>query len=304
MNMHRSLWLALPFAFLLPLGCNGAAEPGQETEASETAAAVAPAPAAEAAATAATPVAATRGHRHGRARGPARMLFRAARDLDLSDAQRTTIDNLAAQLHGDHTAAHTRRLALRNALADGVRAGDVDPTVLAPLETGTGTGRQARIERETTALDGLWATLEPAQRTALVASVRARQAEHAARWAAHRSQEGETAGGRGQRWLAHLTDLLGLDATQQETVSGILASAHPEPAAMQTWFAQMKSREEALLTAFQSDAFDASKLALSSPTGAHVGGEQRHVQFLAQLVPILEPDQRDTLASSMETEQN
>jgi hypothetical protein len=301
MNVHRSLWLALPFAFLLPLGCNGGGEPGQEAEGSETAAAAAPAPAPT---TAAVPVATTQGHRHGHHRGAAHMLFRAARDLDLSDAQRTTIDSLAAQLHGDRTAESSRHQAMRTALAESVRAGKVDVSALAPAETAAaGTGRQAHIARETTALNGLWAALEPAQRQALVASVQERQTERAERWASRRA-EGKAAGGWGQQRLAHLTAKLGLDASQQTAVSGILTSDRPAPAVMQARHAQMKSRNAALLTAFQSDSFDATTLIGTPPSGSGVSPAQRHVQFLAQLVPILRTDQRETLATSIETRQN
>jgi hypothetical protein len=287
MNVRRSLWLALPFAFLLPLGCNTAAETGEAGATAEAA------PAAVAA-----PAAATQGLRRRHARGPAHMLLHAARALDLEDAQRTTIDNLSAQLRGAGTSASNGHQAISAALAAGVRAGNVDLSVIEPLQVAAGAARQARAQRQTAALNGLWAALEPEQRQALVANVRAR----AASWASHR-QDRQPAGGWAQQRLARLTNQLGLDASQQEAVAGLMASNRPTPAAMQALHVEMQNRHEALLTAFEGDAFDASTLDLTAPLAAKLGPAQ-HAQFLAQLVPILQADQRETLAESMETAQN
>ena len=289
MNVHRSLWLALPIAFLLPLGCNNAAGTGQETDPSVAATAQAEAPAA-----------APQGHHHRRHGGLASMMFHAAHKLDLTGTQRSTIDGLATQMRGgDHAAEASSRHAMRAALVQGVRAGNVDLAALQPMEASAATARQARAERRATALNGLWAALQPAQRTALVASVREHQAKRAAHWANH---EGEhTPGSFAQKRLAHLTTQLGLDAAQQTAVGNLLAKGESAtPAAREARHAQMKAHREAFLSAFQGDAFDASKLQLSS--GREGIGQSRRAEFLAQLVPILRADQRETLASSMEKE--
>jgi hypothetical protein len=294
MNVHRSLWLALPIAFLLPLGCNSAAETGESPEA------VAAAPGAEAAAAPVAPVAQA-GHHHGRHhRGPASMMLHAARGLDLTDAQRATIDGLSAQLHerAGERAAHQ---AMHAALVQGVRAGSIDLARVAPSQAASDQARQAHAAREAAALDGLYAALQPAQRQALVAGVRARQAEGAARWAAHR-EEGQAGQGHGQQRLAHLTAQLGLDAAQQQSVAGLLAQDRPAPAAMQARHQEMKARTEALLTAFAGTSFAAGNLDLAPPAEGKMG-PAGHAQFLAQLVPILRADQRETLAASMEKQE-
>jgi Spy/CpxP family protein refolding chaperone len=290
MNVQRSLWLALPLALLFAVGCNDAAPTGQTAEP------VAAAPAA------AAPVAET-GHRHGRHhfQGPARMLFRAARSLDLGDAQKATIQQLAQQLRGER-GQRGEQGAARTALIEGVRAGSVDLARVESLQTASGQARQARREREATALNGLWAALQPDQRAAVVATVRERQAARAARWAA-KKQEARAPGEWQANKLARLTNQLGLDTAQQSNVQALLAQGdHPTAAAMHAQHAQMKERNEALLTAFAGDAFDANKLDLSPAFAGKAAFGQHRAQFLAQLVPILRADQREKLASSMESE--
>jgi hypothetical protein len=180
-----------------------------------------------------------------------------------------------------------------------VRAGNVDLVKLAPLQAAASTAHQARAARESSVLNGLYAALEPAQRQALVDTVRERQAEHATRWASHR-QEAEANGGFGQQRLAHLTSELGLDAAQQQQVQALMAN-RPAPAVMSARHEAMKERNAALLTAFTGDAFDAATFA--PPVEAQMGPAQ-HAQFLAKLVPILTAGQRETLAASMEKPQN
>jgi hypothetical protein len=170
------------------------------------------------------------------------------------------------------------------------------------MQAAATTAQQARTARQATALNGLWAALQPAQRTALVASVHEQQAKRAARWAAHEN-DAQAAGTWQEKRLAHLTTQLGLDANQQVAVGNLLAKGQSAtPATMQARHAEMQAKREALLTAFQGDAFDASKLDLAAGRGAGMG--QARAEFLAQLVPILRADQRETLASSMEKARN
>ncbi len=296
MNVHRSLWLALPFALMLPLGCAQNTGTGQASEA----AVGEPAAAAE-------PVAATHAHQHGRHhhRGAAAQMFRAARELDLTQDQRSTIEQLAQGLRGEH-AGRAQNQAMRAALVEGVRAGAIDMTKVAPLQTANDQARQAYVARQATALDGLWSALQPAQREALVASVRARQSARAAHWAEkkqERAQEGQTASGWQQQRLAHLTTELSLDASQQQAVAGLLASRQTKtPEQRASFHAQAKARNDALLTAFASDSFEANNLDLAPAAGPRMGWAQHRAEFLSQLVPILRADQRETLASSMENE--
>jgi hypothetical protein len=293
MNVHRSLWLALPLAFLLPVGCNGAAETGQASEGVAAEAEAVPG------AVAATPPGHAQNHwRHHPS--AVRQMLHAASSLDLSDAQKASIDNLSSQLHAEHTAPPAEQVAMHTALVQGVRAGNVDLVKLAPLQAAASTAHQARAAREASVLNGLYAALEPAQRQALVSIVQERQAERAARHASRR-EEAEANGGFGQQRLAHLTSELGLDAAQQAQVQSLMAN-RPAPGAMSAQHEAMKERNAAMLTAFTGDGFDATKFEAPAPAAGEMGPAQ-HAQFLAKLVPILTAGQRETLATSMESHQ-
>jgi hypothetical protein len=287
MNVQRTLWLALPLALLFPVGCNDNTGAGQSAEA------VAAAPAAQE-----TP-AAREGRHHGRHhQDAAHMLFHAARALDLTDAQRSTIDQLSKQLRGGR-GARGEQGAAHAALVEGVRAGNVDVARIESLQGAAGQARQAHLAREATALNGLWSTLQPAQRAAVVAQVREKLAERAARWEG-RKHEARSAADWQKQKLAHLTSQLDLDAAQQASVEGILAKGEqPSPAAMQAHREEAKKRNDALLTAFAGDSFDATKLDLSPSTEGRMGFAHHRTEFLAQLVPVLRADQREKLASSM-----
>jgi Spy/CpxP family protein refolding chaperone len=290
MNVQRSLWLALPLALVFAVGCNDATPTGQAAE-----------PVAEAPAGAAAPAAeAGHHHKHHRHQGPARMLFRAARSLDLADGQRATIDQLAQQLRGERGAGRGQQGAARTALVEGVRAGNVDLAKVESLQAASGQAREAHREREAAALNGLWAALQPAQRTAVVASVREKMAQREARWA-NKKHQAKPAGEQQKERLARLTNQLDLDAAQQSTVQGLLAAETPAPATMQARREETKQRNDALLTAFAGASFDAKQLLAPAGEGRPAFGNQR-AAFIAKLVPVLRADQREKLASSMEGE--
>jgi len=279
MSLRRSLSLALALPILMaPLGCKDSAPPPPATTA--TAEAVqAPAPAAPTA-TAAAHHGKWKG-RHGR--GIVGTMFRAAHQLELTEPQKATLDKLAEQLHGERGGPPGELKDYHTALVAQVRAGKIETAKLDPLQAAADKARAAQKDREAEALNGLYAALDPAQRKALVAGVRARQAEHPAR-------AGEP---DPKRRLEHLTKQLDLDAAQQKRVQAVLATEVPPPAAD-----EMKTRTDAVLTAFEADGFDARKLELG-PAAAAKGAAQ-HAQFLAALLPILKPEQREKLAAGME----
>ncbi len=311
MSLHRAPRLALALAFpiaLLPLACGNS---GGETSpaGTATAEAVKP-PVATAAPTAATTAqsAVEHGREHGRARrgGIAGMMLSAAHDLTLKDAQQTTVAKLTEQLHAGGEAPSGEGKAYHTALAAQVRAGKIDTAKLDVLQAAMDKGMQAHKDKEAEALNGLYAALEPAQRKALVAAVRAKQAERAAK-SEHKAEVAKlTDADRAKRRLDHLTKQLGLDAAQQKSVAAALAKA-PPPAGGDTGREEMKKHGDAVLTAFEADGFDAKKLeaapaAPTAPTTAKkpLGPMAEHAQLLAILVPLLKPEQREKLAAGME----
>jgi Spy/CpxP family protein refolding chaperone len=244
--------------------------------------------------------------------GPSGMLFQAARALDLSDDQKTRIEAAEKIAHGGPTDAS--RDAMKNAAKDlhtdlvaGIRAGKVDTSKLEP--------RYAAVEKiigdsqtkQAEALNALHDALDTTQRRAVTANVRAKQAMREEKMAHREGMDGGAAMGGADGGKAHwtskrsfdrLTHGLELDVDQQKKVDALVANedaakaAHPDGA-------ELKKSVEAMLTAFDKDTFDAKKLDALDVKKARAPMEQE-ARLVAQLVPILKPEQREKLAAKME----
>ena len=119
--------------------------------------------------------------------------------------------------------------------------------------------------------------------------------------ATSRGGPAESASDRQREHLDRLTRDLDLDSTQQQQVAAILA-AQPAPAESREENAQ---HADALFQAFESDAFDgatAIETASPSPIATVYDHVQRKVEVISQMLPILRPGQRETLASLIETQ--
>jgi Spy/CpxP family protein refolding chaperone len=300
MSLNRVSWLALGIT-VLPLGC---AKSGPESAPISTQSApVVQAPVLSAP-TSRSSAFAQRRMDHGPGRGGVtEMMLHAARELDLKDPQKSAIEKLQQQLAPDEKGPPNEFREYQVALAAGVRAGKIDPAKLAPLQANLEKAMQARKDKEAAALNGLYAALEPPQRKALVASVRAKQTEREAH-----AQEKKAEGAKptptdwNKRRLERMTKEMELDATQQKSVEALLAKGdQPPPATMDSMRDEMKKRTDALLTAFEADTFDATKMELS-PMAPKKPGEatDKHVQQLSLLLPILKPEQREKLAVRLE----
>src|SRR5262249_17889158 len=145
--------------------------------------------------------------------------------------------------------------------------------------------QKARQDKEAEALNGLYAALEPAQRKAVAAAIRAK----------HTEREGKHAAPNPKQRLEHLTKQIDLDAGPQKKVEALLSK--DKEGAEEAAHQEMKKHAEAVLAAFEGDGFDAKKLEV--PPGAGKKGMAAHVQFLGALLPILKPEQRDKLVAAM-----
>lgn len=247
-----------------------------------------------------------RGPGHG---GPSAMLFQAARSLDLKDHQKAKID--AAEKTAHEGAGEASREAIKEAakglhtdLVAGIKAGKIDAAKLEPRYAAIEKVAAAAHAKEAEALNALHAALDATQRKATVANVRAKQALREEKMA-HRGNKDDAGadGGAGKgfgekRSLGRLTRGLVLDADQQKKVDAIAAKdegkgGHPD-------LTEMKKSVEALLGAFEKDTFDATKVNAFDAKKARVPMEQE-TKVLAQLVPILKPEQREKLAAKMES---
>ena len=281
------------FVWLFPLAlaaaaCNGGTEgatPGATNAPGTTAATAAP-PHEE------------RGERGGA--DPTNALLRATDGLQLTDAQKATIHSLEEQLEANERDTGAAFKALRSNLAAQVRAGAIDQARVQADENTAAAALQTHIAKEADTINGLHGALDPSQRKAAVAAVRAKQAGHV------EAQPGAgtappSADEIAKKRLDRMTRELGLDAAQQQQVASLLAA---QPAPKEPHGDERRHRMDALLTAFEADTFDA-KTAVPAPPMAPGDmireGTDREVAFLTKLLPILRPDQREKLASGMES---
>jgi Spy/CpxP family protein refolding chaperone len=246
--------------------------------------------------------------------GPSVMLFQAARALDLKDEQKAKVD--AAEKTAHAGASDASRDAMKTATKDlhddlvaGIKAGKVDTSKLEPRYAALEKIVAERHAKEAEALTALHAALDVTQRKAVTTNVRAKQAAREAKMA-HRDGAGGGAGmdggapdgGKGIWTSKHsvdrLTRGLDLDADQQKKVDALVAkedavkTARPDPA-------DMKKNVEAMLAAFEKDAFDAKKLDAFDAKKVRAPMEQE-TRLLVALVPILKPEQREKLVAKME----
>jgi Spy/CpxP family protein refolding chaperone len=232
------------------------------------------------------------------------MLLRAARDLELKEAQKNTLAKLQQDLRGEQpTGPGPEFKEYQSALVASVRGGKIDTTKLAPLKAAMDKSIQARRGKETAVLNGLYAMLEPQQRKTLVAAVRAKQAEREAQDGARKHNAATPSEADGsKRRLEKLTGELGLDASQQKSVESLIArDKHADPPDAGAAREHMKKRTDAVLAAFEGDGFDAAKVDLSTAPDRKMGESMdRRERFLSQLLPLLKPEQREKLAASMD----
>jgi Spy/CpxP family protein refolding chaperone len=300
MIRNRSLWAVLPIAWMV--GCQANVSDGTATATTATPASpVAAQPTPVVAATVATNAHQGFGP-HG---GPVTAFLHAAHGLTLTASQQGSLDTLEATLRADDDAIHTAMKAFHADLSAGVKAGALDTTKLGTESAAVDRAMADHRAKEAAALVSLHTLLDPTQRTALVTAVRAKQAEHEARMESWKAKDEGSAQDWQKKRLDKLTVDLALDAVQQQQVAAILAQAKdPSHAAgRESHRDEMRQHNEALLTAFAGDTFDTSQAEPRVQPGktGHQPMTGHMVSFVSQILPILHPDQRDKLASSMES---
>jgi hypothetical protein len=219
-------------------------------------------------------------------------LLQSADQPSLSGPQRATVHALRQQLYDGWQGIDAAVRAMRAHLAAQVRTGALDPAQVQADESLVVNALEKYRGREIFALNGLHAVLRPEQRVAVAARVRA---ERPGRAEAQARPEPEGTAAR----LDRMTRDLALDAEQQQRVAGLLAE---QPAAGPRHPAEFRGMVDTVLNAFPASTFDASSVLPAAPSPVAMVHEhvQRHVAFLAQLLPLLRPDQREKLASSIE----
>ncbi len=264
-----------------------------------------------------------RGHGRGMA-GPGALFHLALGDLDLTEAQRTKIEEAMKTLEPPERGDRARPDPTK--LADAIRANKVDAKALAAeLAPPEKPDMAAMHGKVVAALQVLHDTLTTEQRSALVASAKEKLAkgpgpdgEHGPRGgrrgppdAADGPPDGRERGGPpGMKGKGSPVDHLlhGIEITdaQRAKIDEALGKADlagppkdaPSREDMEKRMAEMKARGAAMLDAFAKDAFDAKASVPQPPEGAmpHGPPQGRFLEALAVIVPLLEPAQRDELA--------
>jgi Spy/CpxP family protein refolding chaperone len=227
-------------------------------------------------------------------------LFRAVNTIELKGEQKATVEKIGADFREADRAARADtdgggpRSEMKEAHAElvtEVKAGKIDPSKMTPHYAALEKAAKARQDREADALNRLHAALDPAQRTAVAASVRSFETQRAARMKGHEKPDaGRTNHFRVERYTRELD----LDAEQQKKVEAIL----PKEDRTATLREDMKKHTDAVVAAFEKDGFDAKKLDSGAAKQARAPMEDQ-VKFFAQLVPILKPEQRERLAKNL-----
>jgi Spy/CpxP family protein refolding chaperone len=302
-----SLSLACALAMALPLGvslttagCKDESSGGAGTtpSASESAAAAPIVPSVASASVSAPPRRPPMRHHAGLAGA----LLRGAYDLTLTDDQRAAIDKLE-ETQGDAGAADANPWAARRAfqqdLVAGIRATKIDTTKLQADYASLDKAVAAALAHEAEALDGLHGVLEATQRQALADQVKSRRAQHPP---PPMTMPDGGAVDFHKRRLDRYSAELALDDTQKKQVAALIAREPATAATIQARREASQKRVDALLAEFVKDPFDAKKLDLSMGGKTPHEYEESQASFVASLLPILHPDQREKLA--VRTERN
>lgn len=229
------------------------------------------------------------------------MLLFSARSLDITTEQKAKLDELEKKLTGDDASPRDEMKDVHEALIAGVKAGKIDQAKLEPLLAQIEKAAKDRQDKEAEVMNGIHAALLPEQRVSVVKDIRAKQAAREERMARRGGgADGGRAGYDASRWqkqrVARMTKELDLDDAQQKKVEAALPPAGKgSPDAR----ADAKKRMDEMLAAFEKDDFDAKKLGGPDPKHARAPLEQE-AKFIAAILPILKPEQREKLAATMD----
>lgn len=239
--------------------------------------------------------------------GPEMLFMAALNELELSDAQRTTIESALEGLRKDRPEppAHEEMKQRGKALAEAIRANSVDAEALAPKDIEMPDFAKGR-QKLTAALKTLHDTLTSDQRTALVASIK----EKAPKGGPMDGPNGgpDKKGGPGHHggdFVEMLLHGIDVDDAQRTKITAALEAAGLAPSEdkaedRKDMHEQMKAKMEAALEAFQKDVFVADDVVPAPPAKMKHGGPKDFVKALEVAVPLLTVEQREALADRIE----
>lgn len=242
---------------------------------------------------------------HHKGRGGDRLIRAALEHLELTDAQRKTIEALQTEAKPEPGAGMKD---LMGALAAGVRANAIDEKAMdTKIAAMSSAGAEMRT-KHAAALEKLHATLTPAQRKQLVEKLQAKMAEKEEKWAEKREafeagDEGHKRHGMKGGPLVFMMKKLDLSDDQVTAVKKAVADAgleRPDHDAMKGKFEAMHAQKKAMLAAFATDTFDADTLLPQK--GEAKDHLAKMVTATKAVLPILDAGQREKLAQFLESD--
>jgi Spy/CpxP family protein refolding chaperone len=239
-------------------------------------------------------------HRHHHHGGFAMFIAMSLDGLNATSDQLDQITKIQADMHAKMQPAHDAEKAILLALADGVAAGNVDRSKLAPLVDQLGTSAGAIHDAVADSLNQLHAVLTPPQRQALVDKVEA----HLAVWH-HTNVDDETGNkDKGDGHVDAIVKELALSSQQADQLQAAYLTAVGSAPKFDR--AEADAHFKAFATAFVADQFDAKSLTTGSSVNSHMAtwGISRTISLYTAAAPILTPDQRTKAADELRRHAN
>lgn len=240
-----------------------------------------------------------------RASGSIGTMFQAVQALDLNEEQRANIERIGTDLREAEKAELAARddagprlgmAAMEGELMAGIKAGKLDSTKIDAQEAVVEKAVSRRREREALALNKVQRLLDPAQRKAVVTSIRVTEERRWARMKQRDKPDAAVLANMARLKFEHYTQGLDLDVEQQKKVQALMPKPESAPTDPR---AEAKKYMDDLLAGFENDGFDATKID-SGEAKRRFSAFSETVKFVRQLLPILKPEQREKLAAKFD----
>jgi len=227
------------------------------------------------------------------AHGRVKLLGEALSDVPLTPEQRGDIEKLAADADARHESTRTVRQQLMLAVADQVQAGTIDRAALQPKIDALVAAEGQTQPADRAAFERLHAILGPDQRTAFVDALEARVSEHMGRLHERHPLKA---------WAAELNlsdaQKSQIEAVLKQSFQGWRGKDHDGG----PWSGEGRHRGAKVLHAFEQDRFVIDEVAPPVDVGKKAGvASDRFLGVVAQVLPILTPEQRAVAAQKIRT---
>jgi Spy/CpxP family protein refolding chaperone len=234
-------------------------------------------------------------HRHHSHGGVSMFIAMSLDTIGATPDQEAKIKSIKHDLYTAMDPGHEAEKAALNALADGIAAGQIDQAKMDAAIAQVNTAAMGAHDAEADALNQLHATLDPAQRTALVDKVEA----HLEVWHHANSAEEPASKDAHGGHLGKLSKELNLTPAQVEQIRGQFRQSIATAPKYDR--AETEAHVKAFGEAFASDSFDAKTLTNAGTVNAHMAtwGVTRTIHFYQAVLPVLTPEQRTKVAGTI-----